>query len=199
MLLSLKALQIAQDPSLTDSDVKTLDDFTYTNFGAIINGNEATFPNTNSYIMLNEYFDPGSNAWEISYRMKNTSSYSEQAMIGPEIDYTNFTSCVWNYRPKLWLDTNGKSNWDIDQWVEDYSLPSVKQNATYTIKIAWDKAYYSSTWIEEDSGTVLNDYKAANSNPMYVGSHLILGNEALRKHPFRGILYLDSFRFKIFE
>ena len=53
MLLSLKALQIAQDPSLTDSDVKTLDDFTHTNFGATINGNEATFPNTNSYTMLN--------------------------------------------------------------------------------------------------------------------------------------------------
>lgn len=171
-------------------------EFTYTNNGAIISGNEATFP-AGSSIDFNEYFIPGSRAWQVTYRVKTGDISGSQVIIGSEKNYTNFTSCIWdNGKCRLWVDTTGEINWDVDQMPSNYTEPGT----LYDVKISWDKQFYRSTWTKVDTGTIIDDYSKENINPMYTtGSHLRLGSNHQKEFTFKGTLYLDTIKFKIFD
>lgn len=172
--------------------------FEYENFGATIEGDEATF-GEGKYILIKDIFNPENNGWKISYRLKTGAEVagSLQVPVGSSSNYESFITAITpTGGAKLWVDYTGQTNWEVDAEKDSF----IKPETEYTVTLSYDKDKYHLTWKESNSpeGVYAWEYVSDSGEPMYSKNPLAIGCLPFDNQTwFKGIVYLSSFKFII--
>lgn len=146
-------------------------DLTITNLDIDENG-IANFIKDNSWIKINQSFNPGDQKWEMVTKIsltRFTSNYD--AIFGKTGNYN--PPVLMNYNGKLLLDVSSNDTiWNIAE--EKEGITTLELNKWYWIKVEYDKQKYQ-VLISDDGKNYIQDIVVNDSTVTYQGSEVVFG------------------------
>ena len=157
-----------------------------------------TFTNNNvNYLELSNIFTPGSQAWEMCFKIRFTQTNSHlNTIIGndaftvPYIGYTGNIQSQW-VSPRHFFVGYTVSPTEYIMY-ELYSQNSFAMDGDYCVKMVWDteyvKLYVSSndgvTWSLEASQAVSDPHYQQSNSPIYIGTKAITSSSSMADQLF---------------